>query len=534
MIPGPGDLLCLQASDGLVVRRREEVALAREEAFGRVEVTTGAGEVYHRPGPLSALEGEPFVKGVGFLLHPRHAQVQEGHVVFKAGWRLPWEGDLPQPRHPPPSPRIDRIGMRQDDVVYLHAERLNTRWVCLGRVVPEKLSAVQARQFHPGLVQAGYHYINPVHLRRVREEKHRFRLFLDEGVQLTVYKNALAPLLAGLGLARLDGLEGWTREARVLLDHGLRDWPRELFRETAEFLKEQFSDYRYLVESVLWQTVRMRAAGLEPDYNVDIRGYWYRPLVVILSRWGESEPVARVLAGQVLGLPLEDEDRVPNLALAHGLLGLGEPLAAFGGVDRYRDYQVIAGQLVGEEALFQYSDLGFEEPRPDLRGIASERPGVVVLAEKATMKRQVQALARAFGASWLILGGQASLLVTEFFSKALREVFPGSVRVVAYVDYDPWGWIIARAFAAQLRRYGVEVEDVVFLVRPERFTDEELQALPVDLPGTTPTVVATVDNWMKETGGVRGERKGIHSDHLREHGRLEKAMREETGLEVLG
>jgi len=75
---------------------------------------------------------------------------------------------------------------------------------------------------------------------------------------------------------------------------------------------------------------------------------------------------------------------------------------------------------------------------------------------------------------------------------------------------------------------------VVFLVRPERFTDEELQALPVDLPRTTPTVAATVDNWMKETGGVLGQRKGIHSDHFRDRGRLEQAMREETGLEVLG
>jgi len=447
--------LYLQDREGLVVRRREEVALVRAEAFGRIEVTTGAGEVYHRPGSLSALEGEPFVNGVGFLLHPGHAQVRDGHLVFKAGWRVPWDGDLPEYRAPPPSHWIDRIGVWQDDVVYLHAQRLNTRWVCRGKVIPEKLSAVQARKFHPGLVQAGYHYINPLHLRRVREERHRFRLFLDEGVQLTVYKNALAPLLEGLGLARLDGLDGWTRQARVLLGHGLRDWPRELFRETAEFLQENFSDYRYLVESVLWQTVRMRAAGLDPDYNVDIRGYWYRPLVVILTRWGAPEDVARALAGQVLGLPPEDEDRSLDLALAHGLLGLGESLLAFGGLDRYRDYQVIAGRLVGEEELFQYSDLGFEEPRPDLRGIAAERPGVVVLAEKATVKRQVQALAGSFGASWLILGGQASLLVTEFFSKALREVFPGSVRVVAYVDYDPWGWIIARAFAAQLRRYGV-------------------------------------------------------------------------------
>src|SRR5690606_25046193 len=148
-----------------------------------------------------------------------------------------------------------------------------------------------------------------------------------------------------------------------------------------------------------------------------------------------------------------------------------------------------------------YSDLGFEEPRPDLRGLGAERPGVVVLAEKATVKRQVRALAGAFGATWVVLGGQASLLATEFFVRTLRESYAGPVRIAAYVDYDPWGWIIARAFAAQLARYGVEVEDVAFLVRPERFTAEELATLPVDLPATTPTVVATVDNWMEESGG---------------------------------
>ena len=151
----------------------------------------------------------------------------------------------------------------------------------------------------------------------------------------------------------------------------------------------------------------------------------------------------------------------------------------------------------------------------------------MVLVEKATTRRMVTTLARTFGASLVTLGGQASLLVTEYFAVALRERWSGPVQVRAYVDYDPWGWAIARAFCRQLGRYGVEVRDLRFLVRPERFTEEELATLPVPLPDTTPVVRRTVDNWMAETGGVRGARLGLHADHLRPVERLVAAMREE-------
>lgn len=521
------DVVVLQDRVGLQFRWREEIALVRPEAWGRLEVTTASGEVLYHPEPLEALAGAPLVAGEGMLVHPRHARLRDGRLEFKAGWRVPWSGPLPEAARPPLSPRIPHLGVRQDDVVYLHAERNKTRWVVLGKgEIPDKEAAVHARRHHPGLIQAGYHYINPRRLRTLVQEKHRYRLHMEGGVELTVYKSALAPFLAGLGRARVDTLEGWTPQARVLLEHGLRDWPRELFTADERFLRASLGrDFAYTVESVLWQTVRMRAAGLEPDYNTDFRGYWYRPLLVVLTRLG-------LLARDEVGRWLADGTADPELVRAFHAMD-PDAVGALQGRDFYRDYQVIAGELVGTDGLFRYSDLGFEEPRPDLREIGAERPGVVVLAEKATTRSMVRKLARAFGASSLILGGQASLLVTEFFARALRERWSGPVRIAAYVDYDPWGWIIARAFADQLQRFGVEVEEVGFLVRPARFTDEELRQLPVPLPDTTETVRATVRNWMGETRGVKGRRLGIHADHLRPLERLVRAMEQETGLAPL-
>lgn len=523
------DPIPLQDRHGLHFRRREEIALVRPEAWGRLEVTTAAGEVLYHPGPLSALAGAPFVEGQGMLVHPRHAKLRDGHLEFRAGWRVPWSGDLPKAARPRLSPKVAHLGVREDQVIYLHAERLKGRWVTDSGEIPEKESAVRARRHHPGLVQAGNHYINPRRLRSLLEEKHRFRLVMDGGAELTVYKSAMAPLVRELGMARLDTLEGWTPQARVLLEHGLRDWPCELFTADAAWLRESLGeDFVYVVESVLWQTARMRAAGLQPDYNVDFRGYWYRPLLVVLTRLGL---LARHEVLQWLSGGSADPELVREL---HALDSTDGWMRAPGGRDLYRDFQVIAGGLVGDDRIFSYRDLGFEEPRPDLREIGERNPGVIVLAEKATTRSMVRKLAGLFGASFLILGGQASLLVTEFFVAALRQRWSGPVRVVAYVDYDPWGWIIARAFCDQLRRFGVEVEELTFLVRPERFTAEELRQFPVALPDTNPTVRATVRNWMTETGGVRGRRLGIHADHLRPLERLVVAMQEETGLEPVG
>lgn len=50
---------------------------------------------------------------------------------------------------------------------------------------------------------------------------------------------------------------------------------------------------------------------------------------------------------------------------------------------------------------------------------------------------------RRFGCSLLVLGGYPTLLGTEFLVWALRNVVYREVVLVAFVDFDPYGWNIA-------------------------------------------------------------------------------------------
>lgn len=68
---------------------------------------------------------------------------------------------------------------------------------------------------------------------------------------------------------------------------------------------------------------------------------------------------------------------------------------------------------------------------------------------------------------------QPTLAATEFFSYALLEAGMTHLTNLALVDYDPSGWMIARATAAQLEKLGVRVDDIRFLIRGDTFTPEE-------------------------------------------------------------
>lgn len=147
------------------------------------------------------------------------------------------------------------------------------------------------------------------------------------------------------------------------------------------------------------------------------------------------------------------------------------------------------------------------------RNTSVPRPKVLVIAEKTSLKKTVELLALRFGVSTFISTGVSSLIEVEYLVKALAV---GEVDVIAYVDYDPGGAQVARAFVNQLRRYGVTVQsDVQFLVRADCFTVEEKELYALPIPTDTPTLATLAREWVKQTGGIEGKPLGIHADHLR-------------------
>lgn len=495
-------LLFFQGTRGLLVRRREEVVRLRAEACGRLEGLDDQGTVLHRPGPLEALTGPPFVEVQGQLLN----QAWVGVAPLPGGWPAPTAPEDLPPATPPPPP---------DEVLYLQAREGQAFWVTDRGRRPAGSSALQAARSHPHLVKAGRGtYVNARRLRAVQNERKRFRLVLEGGAELTVSWGAREALARGLGLPRLDELEGTLESHRALTREGLRDWPLLLTSAPASFLKKEFgSGPRRLVANLLWETVRL---GLR-DRGREHRGFWYRTLLPCLVRAGLARQGAAAVERADLLRPF----------LAGEALGLLEALARDPSERLYDLLEILAATLVGRDRLFTYRELGFRDPRPDLRRLGERSPDVVVVAEKSTLQEGVEALAGAFGVSTLTLGGLPSLLSTEYFACELQSRGITEVLLVAYVDFDPGGWIAATGLADQLLRYGIRTRGLRYLVRPERFTPEEIELYGLPIPTPTPQIEGKVKAWVRRSGGVQGRPLALHADHLRPVERVVEAFRQE-------
>lgn len=389
---------------------------------------------------------------------------------------------------PPPEPEapLPNLPVTARQVRYLKGQAAQAWWHTDLGLLNAGTSAEQAARQHPHLIPAGRGtFLNPDRLERLTAEGKRFRLTLDTGEELFVSHGARGPLQQGLELESLYTLD---ESLDPLYAEGLRDWPYELATASAATLQRDHHDLRQLIANQIWQAFRQPG-----DYGRDHRGFWYVPLAPTLHR-----------AGLLRELPAED-------VRAH------DPT--------YLLYQTVLADLVGRYRLLTYRELGFRDPRPDLRHIGERRPELVVVAEKTSLEDGVLALAREFGVSYVILGGLPSLLSTEFFAAALNQP---AVRVVSLVDFDPGGWIAADGFCQQLTRYGTAVTELRHLVTPDRFTAEELELYSAPIDSPTPASAGKVAAWLERSGGIAGEARRMHADHLRPPSRVVEAFRSLT------
>jgi hypothetical protein len=247
---------------------------------------------------------------------------------------------------------------------------------------------------------------------------------------------------------------------------------------------------------VLWQAYRLRQAGRGETYGTTNRGFWYRPLLPILRRAGE--------------LAEHPEDEL------------------------YTVYQKACLLMIGQYRLFRYSDLRFPDHRPDLRGIGTKRPEIVLLCEKVSLAPYAQQLGEKFGITWQVFHGQPKLLDSEYLAMRLRETVDGPVHVIAYVDYDYSGWIIAEAFVQQLALYAVRAGSLKYVVTPDRFTAAEISRLAHPILATKQQAVKLAA-WVEKTGGIDGKPRGLYSNDLVPFERVEaivgRLMREVGRLE---
>jgi hypothetical protein len=148
----------------------------------------------------------------------------------------------------------------------------------------------------------------------------------------------------------------------------------------------------------------------------------------------------------------------------------------------------------------------------------------MLVVEKNSLAKYARILATEFGVSLLVTGGSPSLLQMGFVAPKLRAHAP--IHRINYVDFDPMGWVNADATGKQLQRFGTETHpSEEFLVRAECFTEEELElySLPCSQEGSA---AALAREWVKRSGGIHGQMRMIHANHLHPIERVRTRMAE--------
>ena len=321
-------------------------------------------------------------------------------------------------------------------------------------------------------------WLNPSHMRRFQFTENVLLITMENGEKVRVKPKWVPAVRAFL---RIDD---YKPQPEALTRLFLREYPFEIARASAELLKAKFSSPHLLIANMIWQALEFSRLGMDKNYGYTHHGFFYNPLHATLDR-----------AGFITDSFTKDD---------------AEEL-----------YQRILARMVAEDRLFNFRDLGFRDKFAHQREIGSRHPHIVLVIEKESLSDAGIAAARHCGVSWIVTGGVARLVTVEFFCAALQEIYQGPVTAVDYGDFDPGGWLNGRTFVKHLQRYDTHCPDGPhFLIRPELYTQEELDLLSRPLSGKD----GRVDEWMAESGGIAGQPRGIHADWLQPPERVTQAL----------
>ena len=243
-------------------------------------------------------------------------------------------------------------------------------------------------------------------------------------------------------------------------DELIHDQSREwLIRNFSERADEYPVNVALLMRNIVWQTRERITAGEKPPLKELLRTFWYMYIKPTLSRAG----ALAIKADQYAQL-------IDNIVF-----------------------------MVKEIEVMEYKDIGFRDDNQAHRSVGANA-NIILFSEKLGHQDFLSEIAGKYKVSILALGGQPSVLNTEYFVDTLKQARIGLQRsfyLFSIVDYDTSGWIIRNAFLDNLRFYGIPHTRVIDLIHPDMLTPEEIKFSRVLIKAEESMRVKN-DAWLKE------------------------------------
>ena len=248
---------------------------------------------------------------------------------------------------------------------------------------------------------------------------------------------------------------------------GIRHYDELIHDQSKEWLIKNFkqgaTDYPVnvarLMRNIVWQTKERIEKGEKPPLKELLRTFWYMYIKPTLSR---ADALA-VKADQYAQL-------IDNIV-----------------------YMVKVIQVM------RYEDIGFRDENQAHREVGANA-NIILFSEKLGHQNFLSDIRDKYKVSILALGGQPSVLTSEYFVDIIRKrdiSLQRSFYLFSIVDYDTSGWIIRDAFIDNLRFYGIVHTRVVDLIHPDMLTPEEIELARYKIPDTEAMKVKN-KTWIKE------------------------------------
>jgi hypothetical protein len=262
-----------------------------------------------------------------------------------------------------------------------------------------------------------------------------------------------------------------------------------------------------LMRTLVWQTLGRIKSGEREHFTGNLRTFWYE----------ESQPLynRNDLFDQVSKKPGQSRFHVhaPRwLQLIH--LGEPEPNRKLTAKEKYINN---LGEDVFQEfvsnKIFRYQDFGFKDKTAHLKLIGAGHASLVFFVEKEGLfDKYCRRYHEEYKISVMASNGEPSAIGLEYFSDQLRGKKIKNVGLAGLVDYDPFGYDIFDTYVDFFKTEGFGIKDATLLTSLDLYTAKALAEESVDLVARYPKKKTLIDRWFAKTGGINGEKRGIHAD----------------------